>query len=220
MPLESVLKKIFHSNRSTYQITPTPEPITVYFNMVGSFQQDKCYKLTHETVSEFGNNKVLKASDCASYQQLEDTAVILPAVPSIIKIGKIAKVNLSSFEELKLCPQCKTQVGYMRSIPFCKTCGEVLVESDLLKSSTIKFTFKDSSTQIPLSCDRKLIQKLCSSPNTNDVNDILCKILNMEVTIRLKKTNNEIISIDKADTNNDSGDETNQGSDGDETHQG
>ena len=81
----------------------------------------------------------------------------------------------------------------MRSIPFCKSCEEALVESDLLRLSTIKFTLKNSSTQIPLSCASRLIQKLCSSPDINDVNIIMCEILNMKVTIKFEKTTNEII---------------------------
>ena len=157
--------------------------------MVATFQSNKCYQLNYVTVSEYGGNKVLKASDRSSCHKLQYTAVVLPAVPSIVQTGNITSINLSSFREIKICPQCKSPVDYMRSIPFCKTCDEALVESDLLKLPTIKFTLKDSSMRLPLSWDRKLIQKLCNSPNTDDVNIILCEILNMRVAIKLNPLN-------------------------------
>lgn len=175
---------------------PESQQLTIYGNLVGKFQINKCYRLHFITVSTFGGCRKLKASDRSEYNELADNTIVLPAIPTISKEGIITSVSLSSLKDINLCPHCKNEVVYMRSIPTCVTCDQALALSDVITTSVIKFMLKDAAGRIPLCCDRVLMERLCGvSPTDTDV--MLCKILNMKVIIKVKRLSNEVISIEK-----------------------
>ncbi|XP_066926392.1 uncharacterized protein [Clytia hemisphaerica] len=181
---------------------PHPKPLTVYSDMVGKFEVNNSYRLTHITVSKFNRNRILKGSDRSEQSELLEGAIKLLAVPTTMKVGRISSVELSSLKDINLCKHCKNPVIYIRSIVTCETCDQGMAQSDVLTTSIVKFTLKITSRCMPLCCDRKLIEKLLQNDGS-DIELILCEMLNRNVQVNIKETSNEVLSMKRIPEFND-----------------